>query len=132
MSSGPPPIMQGLVRGTEKYVSFAQATPQQWEVLAGNARKAAKSRKKQSRVYNIERLLERHRRGETELLFDTATDPNERRNLAASRPDRLAELRPLMEQWYRDHHPEALERVQMDDSEEREVQRRLGQLGYLE
>ncbi len=132
MSSGPPPIMQGLVRGTDKYVSFAQATPQQWEGLAETARRAAKSRKKQSRAYNVERLLDRHRRGEMELLFDDAADPNETRNLAHSRPPVLEELRGLMEQWYRDHHPEGLERVQMDGTEEREVQRRLGQLGYLE
>ena len=132
MSSGPPPIMQGLVRGTDKYVSFAQVTPAQWESMAETARKAAKSRRKQSRAYNMERLLERHRRGETELLFNTAEDPEEVRNLAAARPEPLEELRALMEQWYRDHHPEGLERVRMDDTEEREVQRRLGQLGYLE
>ena len=67
-----------------------------------------------------------------ELLFDTATDPNEIRNLAHARPERAEELRGLMEQWYRDHHPEGLDRVHMDDAEQREVQRRLGQLGYLE
>jgi arylsulfatase A-like enzyme len=132
MSSGPPPIMQGLVRGAQKYVSFAQAEPLQWQELEENARKASGSRKKQSRVYNVNQLLDRIHRGETELLFDAATDPNETRNLAAARPQKLEELRSLMTQWYRDHHPEGLERVQMDDTERREVKRRLGQLGYLE
>jgi len=132
MSGGPPPLMQGVVRGTQKFVSFAQATPQQWQELEETARKAAGSRKKQSRFYNCTRLLERYHRGELELLFDIADDPAETHNLAGERPDVLEDLRGLVQQWYRDHHPEGVRRVEMDKAEERDVQRRLGQLGYLE
>ena len=132
MSSGPPPLMHGLVRGTDKYVSFTQATPATWRDLEENLRKAAGSRKKQSRAYNCSRLLERYHRGELELLFDTAVDPAEEHNLAGQRPELLRELRALMEQWYRDHHPGGAQRVRMEAAEERDVQRRLGQLGYLE
>lgn len=132
MSEGPPPLMQGLVRGTEKYVSFTQATPASWQKLENTARKAAGSRTKQSRAYNCNRLLERYHRGELELLFDTAADPGEEHNLAGRRPELLRELRALMEQWYRDHHPEGVQRVRMEAAEERDVRPRLGQLGYLE
>jgi hypothetical protein len=33
------------------------------------------------------------------LLYDLAADPHERRNLAAERPDQVAELRDLVRSW---------------------------------
>jgi hypothetical protein len=132
MSGGPPPSMQGLVRGEQKYASFAQTTEQEWEDLARRAEEARGDRKKQSRCYNMMQVLERRERGELELLFDVREDPAETRNLASENPGKLDELRALMADWYREHHPESITRADVDEAEEKDIHRRLGQLGYLD
>lgn len=135
MSEGPksPPLMQGMVKGQMKYVSFSQARPAQWERLRQKWREAAGSRKKQSRHYNMSQLLQRYDRGELELLFDVATDPAEERNLAEESPGLLEELCRAVNQWYRFNAPKVtVSAAQMDEAEERDVRRRLKQLGYLE
>ncbi len=135
MRSGPdvPPIMRGMVKGTTKYVSFAQVLPEQWRDLRRKYTEALRSRKKQSRAYNMRQLLERYDRGELELLLDVANDPKELQNMAGDNPDLLDTLRSVMNQWYDDNHPSASTRpVAMDEAERKEVKRRLRQLGYLE
>jgi arylsulfatase A-like enzyme len=132
MSGGPPPIMHGLLDGVTKYVSFTQVTEAQWRGREEAARKAARSRKKQSRAYNVNQLLDRYHRGELELLFNTADDPAEAHNLAAEQPERLAELRARLERWYDENHGESIGRVVLKPAEERQIKRQLGQLGYLE
>ncbi len=132
MSGGPPPEMHGCVEGTQKYVSFAQAPDEHWQDLRRRAAEAAAHRKKQSRHYNMTQALERVDRGELEMLFDIATDPEERQNRAEKRPERLQEMREAMAEWYRRHEVKALRHVEMDATEEREVARRLKQLGYMD
>ncbi len=131
MSLGPPPLMWGLVRGTEKYVSFAQTTPERWEKSRQSMASAAGSRRKQARHYNIRQLMARQERGELEFLYDTSADPHETTNLAAERPDRLEELRDTMKDWCERNYQEGLQAVGMTEAEERDVRRRLEQLGYL-
>jgi len=89
MSDGPPPIMQALVEGTWKYVAFAPPDDLRWTQLERNVGQWQQSARKQSRWYNTSRLLGYHRRGEHELLFETASDPHETNNLAHQCPELL-------------------------------------------
>ncbi|MGD2175779.1 MAG: sulfatase [Candidatus Brocadiaceae bacterium] len=135
MSDGPdtPPLMHGMVRDVRKYVSFGQVRPEQWEELERKWRESADHRKKQSRHYNMSRLLERFRRGELELLFDVEQDPHELHNLAEQRPEEAETFRDAMERWYAENQPGVdITRAELDEEEEKDIQRRLSQLGYLE
>ena len=128
-----PPIMQGLVKGATKYVSFAHVQEEQWQRLRGKWLDASRSRKKQSRCYNMEQLLKRHERGELELLLDVVTDPGEMRNLAQERPALLDELRSAMERWLRENRAEAAAVLPPPgEAVGKDTLRRLKQLGYLD
>jgi arylsulfatase A-like enzyme len=130
---GPLPIMQGLVRGAIKYVSFAQVRDEQWQELKRKRQDASRSRRKQSRCYNISQLLARYERGELELLFNVADDPEEMHNLAQESPALLNGLRDSMDRWQRDSGAaEAARPRAMDEAEQKDAARRLKQLGYLD
>jgi hypothetical protein len=67
------------------------------------------------------------------MLFDVSADPEELRNLTPERPERVAEFRAAMQQWYEDHPMGGdVQRTKLGEDEEREVRRSLKQLGYLE
>ncbi len=131
--SGQPPLMQGMVRAWMKYVSFAQATPEQWTRIKNAFEAGHRKRKRQWRVYPKGQLLQRYDRGELEFLFDLWEDPFEQENLALRRPSQLAEFRQAMADWHARNRPaDTTTRKHMSDAEEQQIEKDLRALGYLD
>ena len=74
-------------------------------------------------------LRELHK-GPAKSLFDLESDPTETENLAASRPDDVAELDGALDTWKADHHDPA--RRAADGRVDRQTRERLRALGYTE
>lgn len=70
------------------------------------------------------------RDGDRFELYDTVADPGEREDLAARAPERVAELRALLEAHERRAHPDAVERAP-ERPLDAETEEQLRALGYL-
>jgi arylsulfatase A-like enzyme len=131
---GTPPLMQGIVVGSSKYVTFAQASAAQWEQLKADCARDLMHPRRAWRYFGRRQLLQRYERGEWELLFDTSKDPAETENLARGTPARLDEFRRLMAEWYEHNRPQGASgpAQMMGSAEAKRIVKDLRALGYAD
>jgi arylsulfatase A-like enzyme len=126
--------MQGVVKGTLKYVTFAGVPEEKWARIRARAERRRGDARRNWRHYGWRRLLESHAKGQVDFLFDIATDPEELHNLAGERPDVLGEFRQELTRWHeeRGNPVPTAGTVAMSEDEKRDLQKDLRALGYMD